>query len=690
MLQLCTIYACANGTLGLNLSRAPWDPYPWVSGVQAKSNAERGGVRIGDTLLELNGVDILGLRISELAHRLAEHWHSGAECVTMMMWRQQAAITSPEDAEEASHAVHGINQQSLQKFATCLQHISQLLECPVCLEVIKPPGWQCCNGHVLCNNCRSRSVKCPVCRVPLGPRGRCLLSDKLFTLLAESFPCDGGKTNKVTTDQDQNQDQAPQVQRKLSSVNKCTNEYHNQPKMALAKSNSGKKCGKQISRQLQLDAVAVVVLNGRHSSGAGADGDGDGDGGNGGVLQQHQHQQMPKGNEENARIRNNVADNRNSNHNSNGNSNGNANGSITRRWHSQGQDEKDLQRCTLIKVQHQESRFNEQQKKSALEVLESNNMLVKPKLKLSRKSCRITGKDQDGLRCDEVANINTGQHPATGQKVEEEQLGQKQEQVMQSAGGKGQLQFQNYHCPTGKSCILSCSSSVALLKLSQPAAGSRNKLSSVIDGDATADAAALGAGVAAPVAAEIAAATLSVGSHKQAPASEVNQATSSLVSGSGSGSGASSSIKSCEWQLLRHLSTEHRLAVLHSYGTFGERLHVQLPSQQTVACLSLSEDVSLGHENVRVHTFFLAVIPISAGHGHAVFLWHLDRPQEEPHFETVIETQGGRVKWFGAAHSLRRSWPEIAATGHFLSCHNLPENACAAFDITVKRKYPQP
>ncbi|CAD6994384.1 unnamed protein product [Ceratitis capitata] len=60
-------------------------------------------------------------------------------------------------------------------------------------NVIRPPGWQCCNGHVLCNNCRSRSVKCPVCRVPLGPRGRCLLADKLFTVLAESFPCDGGK-----------------------------------------------------------------------------------------------------------------------------------------------------------------------------------------------------------------------------------------------------------------------------------------------------------------------------------------------------------------------------------------------------------------------------------------------------------------------------------------------------------------
>lgn len=72
-------------------------------------------------------------------------------------------------------------------------HIPGLLPGPTGNQVIKPPGWQCCNGHVLCNNCRNRSVKCPVCRVPLGPRGRCLLSDKLFTLLAENFPCDGGE-----------------------------------------------------------------------------------------------------------------------------------------------------------------------------------------------------------------------------------------------------------------------------------------------------------------------------------------------------------------------------------------------------------------------------------------------------------------------------------------------------------------
>ncbi|XP_012155995.2 uncharacterized protein LOC105664722 [Ceratitis capitata] len=219
MLKICKINACPNGTLGLHLSRAPWDPYPWVSGIQEGSSAEEAGMRVGDTVLEFNGNDVLGQKILEIANRIRAHWQSGATDVTVVIWRNQTELDNDcsdggyEDEEQEdngtvaeeqrkqrvqrSHQQHSsINQQSLQKFATCLQHIAQLLECPVCLEVIRPPGWQCCNGHVLCNNCRSRSVKCPVCRVPLGPRGRCLLADKLFTVLAESFPCDGVRSNR--------------------------------------------------------------------------------------------------------------------------------------------------------------------------------------------------------------------------------------------------------------------------------------------------------------------------------------------------------------------------------------------------------------------------------------------------------------------------------------------------------------
>lgn len=83
-----------------------------------------------------------------------------------------------------------LNPHSLQKFTACLQSVAQLLECPVCLDVVRPPAWQCCHGHVLCGPCRGRSQRCPVCRVSFGARGRCLIADKLFTLLAETFPCE--------------------------------------------------------------------------------------------------------------------------------------------------------------------------------------------------------------------------------------------------------------------------------------------------------------------------------------------------------------------------------------------------------------------------------------------------------------------------------------------------------------------
>lgn len=120
MLQQCIIKS-PNGALGLNLSRAPWDPYPWVSGVQAESNAQLAGVCIGDTLLQLNGIDVLGMRISELANKLREHWLTGAEHATMMMWRQQTnSLGSTDDPNEAAHAV-----VSLHQFASQIQPHSQ-------------------------------------------------------------------------------------------------------------------------------------------------------------------------------------------------------------------------------------------------------------------------------------------------------------------------------------------------------------------------------------------------------------------------------------------------------------------------------------------------------------------------------------------------------------------------------------
>lgn len=84
-----------------------------------------------------------------------------------------------------------ISPHLLKKFSTILQSLGQLLECPVCFDIVKPPAWQCCHGHILCGPCRMRSTRCPVCRVQLGRRGRCLIADKLYSHLVDDNTIDG-------------------------------------------------------------------------------------------------------------------------------------------------------------------------------------------------------------------------------------------------------------------------------------------------------------------------------------------------------------------------------------------------------------------------------------------------------------------------------------------------------------------
>lgn len=53
LLRLCCVRGDVDSMLGLHLSRAPWDPYPWVSGVQAGSSAAIAGLKVGDCVLEV-------------------------------------------------------------------------------------------------------------------------------------------------------------------------------------------------------------------------------------------------------------------------------------------------------------------------------------------------------------------------------------------------------------------------------------------------------------------------------------------------------------------------------------------------------------------------------------------------------------------------------------------------------------
>uniref|UniRef100_A0A182XVG6 RING-type domain-containing protein n=1 Tax=Anopheles stephensi TaxID=30069 RepID=A0A182XVG6_ANOST len=174
-LRQCFIPADETGCLGLHLSRTPWDPYPWVSGVVEGSCADVAGVRIGDCVLEANGEDLLGLKVIDIAKRVRARKISRTNPagVRLLLWN-------------SGFEKNNLNPQSLARFANCLQGIAGLLECPICLEIIRPPSWQCHHGHLICSGCRSRTTKCPICREVLG-RGRCIVADKLFHYLVQTL-----------------------------------------------------------------------------------------------------------------------------------------------------------------------------------------------------------------------------------------------------------------------------------------------------------------------------------------------------------------------------------------------------------------------------------------------------------------------------------------------------------------------
>ncbi|XP_035777011.1 uncharacterized protein LOC118458537 [Anopheles albimanus] len=174
-LRHCFVPADRSGCLGLHLSRTPWDPYPWVSGVVEGSCAALAGVRVGDCVLEANGEDLLGLKVMDIARRVRDQRTSrlATAGVGLLLWN-------------SGFEKNNLNPQSLSRFANCLQGIAGLLECPVCLEIVRPPAWQCNHGHLLCSTCRAKTHKCPICREVLC-RVRCIVADKLFHYLVQTL-----------------------------------------------------------------------------------------------------------------------------------------------------------------------------------------------------------------------------------------------------------------------------------------------------------------------------------------------------------------------------------------------------------------------------------------------------------------------------------------------------------------------
>ncbi|CAH1153694.1 unnamed protein product [Phaedon cochleariae] len=164
---------------GFNLTRGRWDPYPWVSRVAEGTAAAAAGLAVGDCVIEVNGKDVVGRRISEIA----EMARSGAEPdhVSLLLWNAGVDVhCTPESL------CCGPLPQNLQRLSACMSTILAFLECPVCLDTITPPTYQCDNGHLICIRCRSKSERCPVCRLRLQ-RGRSLISDQIYNAVVDAF-----------------------------------------------------------------------------------------------------------------------------------------------------------------------------------------------------------------------------------------------------------------------------------------------------------------------------------------------------------------------------------------------------------------------------------------------------------------------------------------------------------------------
>ncbi|XP_063221114.1 uncharacterized protein LOC134530319 [Bacillus rossius redtenbacheri] len=173
----CDVERSASASCGFHLSRTQWDPYPWVSGVEAGSAAEAAGLLSGDCVLEVNGEDVLGLKICDVAEKVKAR----ADRVSLLLWNSG----SDPNCDPESLCC-GPMTTSLQRLTTSVSAILAALECPVCLDTIPPPAHQCCNGHLICVRCRARAERCPVCRVRFS-RGRSLLADRVFSSLTDAF-----------------------------------------------------------------------------------------------------------------------------------------------------------------------------------------------------------------------------------------------------------------------------------------------------------------------------------------------------------------------------------------------------------------------------------------------------------------------------------------------------------------------
>lgn len=146
-----------------------------------------------------------------------------------------------------------------------------------------------------------------------------------------------------------------------------------------------------------------------------------------------------------------------------------------------------------------------------------------------------------------------------------------------------------------------------------------------------------------------------------------------------------------EWDILAHLTEDHKLPVYQYYAEYGQAIPIQcLGQQNSITCLNLK---GTGANVTEIEKFFLSCVPLEMPHTTAadvkvaIFLYHINTAindsktittsnssappiDEVSNFETIIENPLTGIKWFGRAHPLTTPWSHILEKQHFFR-HNV-------------------
>lgn len=99
--------------------------------------------------------------------------------------------TSSGSSEQKDEA----KDSSINNFQELNHNLVSILECPVCLDFMVPPIYQCSKGHIVCMTCRPKLILCPTCRARFADRN--LAMEKVAERLM--YPCKNVVTGCTVT-----------------------------------------------------------------------------------------------------------------------------------------------------------------------------------------------------------------------------------------------------------------------------------------------------------------------------------------------------------------------------------------------------------------------------------------------------------------------------------------------------------